>query len=347
MVSSEPMLHPGSQTCKDVRQRLFSEPQAWSDIAMKILLHYGAGPAWRDTLAALGDQGLHVACCDELDDPSFYTLLRDAEVIWHVLRPLSASDIQRAPRLRLIQKIGVGVNTIDLEAAKARGIAVCNMPGTNARAVAELTLLLMLACLRRLPLLDRATREGRGWRLDPALQDGLGEMAGRTVGLVGYGTIPHALTPALAALGAEVMYTATTRKPNEAAAFRSLPDLLQSADIVSLHVPLTPSTTKLIDRERLALMRRGAILINTARGGIVDYTALFDALRSGHLAAAGLDVFAVEPVNVDDPLLKLDNVVVVPHLAWLTTGTLDRSLAVAVENCRRLSAGEALLHRVI
>lgn len=314
---------------------------------MRILLHYAAGPTWRRKLATLGEQGLHVDCCDELDDRSFYELLPEAEVLWHVLRPLSGDDIGRAARLRLIQKIGVGVNTIDLEAAKARQIAICNMPGTNARAVAELTLLLMLACLRRLPLLDRATREGRGWRLDSALQDSFGELAGRTVGLVGYGTIPQTLAPALRALGAEVIYTATAPKPDDAAAFRLLPDLLRAADIVSLHVPLTPATTKLIDRERLALMRRGAILINTARGGVVDQPALVDALRSGRLAAAGLDVFAAEPLNLDEPLLKLDNVVVVPHLAWLTTGTLERSLEIAVENCRRLAAGEALLSRVI
>jgi phosphoglycerate dehydrogenase-like enzyme len=314
---------------------------------MRILLHYAAGPAWQRQLASLSDQGLRVYCCDELDDRSFYELLPETDVIWHVLRPLSRDDIDRATRLRLIQKIGVGVNTIDLEAAKAREISVCNMPGTNARAVAELTLLLMLACLRRLPLLDRATREGRGWRLDPALQDSLGELAGRTVGFVGYGRIPQALAPALRALGADVIYNAIAPNPTDTAAFRPLPDLLRAAAIVSLHVPLTPETTKLIDRDRLALMRRGAILINTARGGVVDESALVDALRSGHLAGAGLDVFAAEPLNPEDPLLKLDNVVVMPHLAWLTTGTLERSLGVAVENCRRLAAGEALLNRVI
>ncbi len=123
--------------------------------------------------------------------------------------------------------------------------------------------------------------------------------------------------------------------------------MLREADIVSLHVPLTSTTGNLIDRQRLAMMRPGSILINTARGGLVEQAALLEALKSGHLGAAGLDVFATEPVPADEALLQLDNVVVAPHLAWLTTGTLDRSLKVAVENCRRLQAGEPLLHRVV
>jgi phosphoglycerate dehydrogenase-like enzyme len=313
---------------------------------MKVLLHYAAGAAWRRDLAALAGRGLDVDCCDELDDARFYTLLPDAEVLWHVLRPLSAADVAKGRNLRLIQKIGVGVNTIDLDAAKARGIAVCNMPGTNSRAVAEMTLLLMLACLRRLPHLDRATRDGRGWRLDADLQDGYGELAGRTVGLVGYGAVPQLLAPILRAMDAMVIYTATAPKDAAADAYRSLAALLAEADIVSLHVPLTAATQKLIGAEQIGLMRPGAILVNTARGGLVDQAALLAALKGGRLAAAGLDVFATEPVAADDPLLALDNVVATPHLAWLTTGTLARSLAVAVENCRRLSAGEALLHRV-
>lgn len=313
---------------------------------IKILLHYDAGPAWRRKVASLGDQGLHVECCAESDDAMFDALLPETDVIWHLLRPLSAVDIAKARKLRLIQKIGVGVNTIDVNAAKERNIAVCNMPGSNSRAVAELTLLLMLACLRRLPLLDRMTREGRGWRLDSSLQDTFGELGGRTVGFVGYGNIPKILTPALLALGANVIYAATAPKSIDGVHFRSLSELLVEADIVSLHTPLTAATTKLIDRDRLASMRPGAILINTARGGLVDQSALIDALRSGHLGAAGLDVFATEPL-VDDPLLRLDNVVVVPHIAWLTVNTLQRSLAVAVENCRRLDASETLLHRVV
>jgi phosphoglycerate dehydrogenase-like enzyme len=314
---------------------------------MRILLHYAAGPSWRRDLESLRPRGLEVECCDELNDERFYALLPEVEVLWHLLRPLTGSDIAKATRLRLIQKIGVGVNTIDLDAAKARGIAVCNMPGTNTRAVAETALLLILACLRRLSLLDAATREGRGWQLDSELQDSYGELAGRTVGLIGYGAVGQTLAPVLAALGAIVIYTDTAANPADAGSFRTLDALLRDADIVSLHVPLTPETANLIDRERLGRMRPGAILVNTARGGLVDQPALVEALRSGRLGAAGLDVFEREPVGVGEPLLKLDNVVLTPHVAWLTTGTLRRSLEAAVENCRRLAAGESLLHRIV
>jgi phosphoglycerate dehydrogenase-like enzyme len=314
---------------------------------MRSLLHYAAGAAWQRDLASLAGRGLEIDCCDEADDARFYALLPEAEVLWHLLRPVSAGDIGRAKRLRLIQTIGVGVNTIDLESARSRGIAVCNMPGANAPAVAEMALLLMLACLRRLTLLDRAMREGRGWQLGSTLQDSYGELGGKTVGLVGYGAVARTLAPVLQALGANVIYTATAPKPDAAAGFRSLDSLLREADIVSLHLPLTAETANLIDARRLDVMRPGAILINTARGGLVDQPALETALRSGRLGAAGLDVFASEPVGGGEPLLELDNLVVTPHLAWLTLDTLRRSRDVAVENCRRLSTGEPLLHRVV
>jgi phosphoglycerate dehydrogenase-like enzyme len=182
---------------------------------------------------------------------------------------------------------------------------------------------------------------------DPALQDGIGELGGRVVGLVGFGAIPRLLAPVLIALGCRVIYT--TRQPlsDTLGEWRTLDALLAEADIVSLHLPLTTETEALIDQAALARMKPGAILINTARGGLVDQVALVAALRSGHLAAAGLDVFAHEPPALDDTLLTMPNVVLTPHIAWLTTGTFDRSFAMAAENCRRLGAGEPLLHRVV
>jgi phosphoglycerate dehydrogenase-like enzyme len=179
------------------------------------------------------------------------------------------------------------------------------------------------------------------------LQDTMGEVKGRTIGLVGMGSIPRALLPALKGMGANVIYTAHGPKPDVDAGYRDLDDLLTEADIVSLHVPLTAETEKLLNRDRLSAMRPGAILINTARGGLVDQSALVDVLRDGPLLGAGLDVFAVEPIPDDDPLLRLDNVVLSPHLAWLTKETLARSLVVAVENCLRLEDGRDLLNRVV
>lgn len=311
---------------------------------MKVLLHYAAGPGLATRLRAL--PGLDLSVCPEADDAALAAALPTAEVIWHVLKPLTAAHIAAAPNLRLIQKIGVGVNTIDLDAARARGIAVCNLPGTNSRAVAELTLLLMLGALRRVSHFDAETRAGRGWAQPPALQDNLFELGGRTVGLIGYGAIPALLAPVLAALGCRLLYTARTPKPDAEGSFRSLAGLLSEADIVSLHIPETPETRGLIDAGAIARMKKGAVLVNTARGGLVDQAALTEALRSGHLGAAGLDVFAQEPADPSDPLFSLPNVVVTPHIGWLTTGTFDRSFAIAAENVRRLGAGESLLHRV-
>jgi phosphoglycerate dehydrogenase-like enzyme len=310
---------------------------------MNVLFHFASGPDLTARLAAI--PGLSITVCPEQDELLLARLLPETEILWHVLKRCTAEMIAAAPRLRLIQKIGVGVNTIDLDAAKARGIAVCNLPGTNARAVAELTLALMLAVLRRLPRFDAAMRRGE-WS-DPALQDGIGELGGRTVGLVGYGAIARLLAPVLAALGCRLIYTSRTPRSDAVGEWRSLDALLSESDVVSLHLPLTAETETLVDARAFARMRRGAILINTARGGLVDQSALTQALKDGKLAGAGLDVFVHEPHDATEPLFHLPNVVLTPHIGWLTTGTFDRSFALAAENCRRIAAGEALLHRVV
>jgi phosphoglycerate dehydrogenase-like enzyme len=310
---------------------------------MNVLFHFASGPDLTARLAAI--PGLSITVCPEQDELLLARLLPETEILWHVLKRCTAEMIAAAPRLRLIQKIGVGVNTIDLDAAKARGIAVCNLPGTNARAVAELTLALMQAVLRRLPRFDAAMRRGE-WS-DPALQDGIGELGGRTVGLVGYGAIARLLAPVLAALGCRLIYTSRTPRSDAVGEWRSLDALLSESDVVSLHLPLTAETETLIDARAFARMRRGAILINTARGGLVDQSALTQALKDGKLAGAGLDVFVHEPHDATEPLFHLPNVVLTPHIGWLTTGTFDRSFALAAENCRRIAAGEALLHRVV
>ena len=310
---------------------------------MKIVLHYAAGPGLAARLQ--GFPGLEVVICPEPDDAAFAREMTDAEVLWHVLKPCTAAVIAAAPKLRLVQKIGIGVNTIDLDAARARGIAVCNLPGSNAPAVAEMALLLMLAALRRLPQFDAGLRAGV-FATPPAVQDRLGELGAKTVGLVGYGAIPRHLAPILAAMGCRLLYTARTPRPDAIATHAPLDRLLAESDVVSLHVPLTPETERMIDAAALGRMKPGAVLVNTARGGLVDQVALTAALLSGHLGAAGLDVFVHEPPDPADPLFRLDNVVVAPHVAWLTSGTFERSFATAAENCRRLAAGTPLLNRV-
>lgn len=313
---------------------------------MKAVLQYRASPGFRRRIAETAPGWLEIVVVDEADKAAFAAEMADARVLLHVLERVTAEVIAAAPALGLIQKIGVGVNTIDVAAAARRGVAVCNMPGTNARAVAEMALALMLAALRGLSYFDPAMRRGEGWTAEPEAFDRVGEVAGRVAGLVGYGASARVLAPVLSAMGARVLYTATAPKPDAAAEWRALPDLLRESDIVSLHLPLTPDTEGLIGAAALRSMKPGAVLVNTSRGGLVDEPALVAALRSGRLRAAGLDVVAAEPAAAGNPLFALPNVVVAPHVAWLTPETLDRSLGIAFENCRRLRDGEALLHRV-
>ncbi len=312
-------------------------------MALTVLAHFTPGRRVLDFVAAESDW-LDVRWCADDDDATLRRELPGADVIWHVLRPLSAADLELAAKCRLVHKLGAGVNTIDVDAATRCGIAVANMPGANAPSVTEGTLLLMLAALRRLPVLDRATREGRGWPSDPGLGETVRDIGGCTVGLVGYGNIAKQVEAVLTTLGARVLHTST--RDDGHPDWRPLPALLTESDIVSLHLPLTSATRHLIDEDALALMKPDAVLVNTARGPIVDEEALAAALREGRLAAAGLDVFAAEPVEPGNPLLGLDNVVLTPHVTWYTVDTMRRYLEVAVDNCRRLRDGRELANVV-
>lgn len=244
----------------------------------------------------------------------------------------------------MVHKLGAGVNTIDVDTAIELGIAVANMPGANAPSVAEGTVLLMLAALRKLPALDRATRQGRGWPLDPELGETVRDIGGCTVGLVGYGNIAKRVGEIVTSMGATVVHTST--RDNGQPGWLPLRELLAVSDIVSLHLPLTEKTHHLLDEDSIAAMKPRAVLVNTSRGPIIDETALVAALRDGRLAAAGLDVFEDEPVAPDNPLFELDNAVLTPHVTWYTADTMRRYMIEAVQNCRRLRDGEPLAHLV-
>lgn len=312
-------------------------------MALRVLAHFVPGDKVAEFLAPETDW-LDIRYCAEDDDDTFHRELPDAEVLWHVLRPISGADLEKAPKLRLVHKMGAGVNTIDVDTATRLGIAVANMPGANAPSVAEGTVLLMLAALRRLPELDRATRDGRGWPSDPTLGETVRDIGGCTVGLIGYGNIAKTVEQIVLAMGARVLHTST--RDDSHPGWRPLPDLLAESDIVSLHLPLTDQTAGMLNRAALARMKPDAVLVNTSRGAVIDEEALVDALRTGGLAAAGLDVFAVEPIAPDNPLLSLDNVVLTPHVTWYTVDTMRRYLAEAVDNCRRIRDGLELANVV-
>jgi phosphoglycerate dehydrogenase-like enzyme len=250
---------------------------------VNVLLHGQASTGFRAQIASVFEEPVTIV--EQASGAELDAALMSAEVLLHILTPVTAEVIAKAPNLRLIQKLGVGVNTIDLASAASRGIAVVNMPGTNSQAVAEQALALMLAVLRRVPWFDARTRAGNGWGDNAAALDQVGEIGGRTVGLVGFGHSGSRLAAALAALGARVIYNARTARDVDFP-FVPLPQLLAQADIVSLHAPLTEETHGLIDPRT---MKRRAILINTARGELVDESALVEALASGHLHGAGLD----------------------------------------------------------
>ena len=311
---------------------------------MKLLLHYDAGPNLRSMLTDL-PKGMSSAIVAPGDDAALRRELTDTDMLLHVLAPVTAAMIDAAPRLKLIQKIGVGVDAIDRKHAATRGIAVCNMPGTNTAAVAEMTLALMLASLRRVAALAAAMPDRSAWSISSSSGDAAGEIGGAIVGLVGYGAVPRRLVPILRALGADVLVSNRTRRGDDVE-FVELDELLVRSDIVSLHLPSAPETLGLVDARRMVLMKPGAILINTARGSLVDETALAEALKNGRLGGAGLDVFAKEPPDDGNPLLGLPNVVCTPHVAWLTRGTLRRSLDAAFDNAVRLRDGLPLLFEV-
>jgi phosphoglycerate dehydrogenase-like enzyme len=308
-------------------------------VALRVLAHFNPGEAHREQVAK-ESEWLDVRWVDETDDEAFARELPEADVLWHVLRPVTGAELEQATKLKLVQKLGAGVNTIDVDTATTRGIAVSNIPGANAPSVAEGTVLLMLAALRRLRELDSATRAGTGWPIDYSLGDKVRDLGSCTVGLIGYGNVAKRVEQIVRSMDAHVLHTSAHRD-DISPSWVSLNELITKSDVISLHLPLTPETENMVNAELLAKMKPGTILINTARGGVIDEKALVDALTSGQLAAAGLDVFAEEPVSPDNPLLALDNVVLSPHVSWLTADTMTRYLTSAIKNAQRVHDGKA------
>jgi phosphoglycerate dehydrogenase-like enzyme len=313
---------------------------------IRAVFHHPCDSWLREQLGRLESPDLAIDIVEDASGPVLDSALSRADVLLHVLHPVTEAMMSRAPALRLIQKIGVGIDAIDLGAASARGIAVCNMPGTNSQAVAELTLGLMLSVLRQIPTLDhRLRREGR-WGLPEGAQGLFGEISGKVVGLVGYGEVARRLEPALDALGAReiLLHTRSAVSPAIGRAV-SKPEILEASDILSMHLPETNETRNWLDAVAIATMKPGAVVVNTSRGTVIDETALINALRAGRLAGAGLDVYAREPLPPEAEILSTQNVVTLPHIAWLTRETLERSLLAATDNISRLVSGSSLRNR--
>jgi phosphoglycerate dehydrogenase-like enzyme len=239
--------------------------------------------------------------------------------------------------LQMVSIWGTGTDNIDLESAGRRGITVTNTPGVNAGAVAEHAIALMLAVGRRIPRIDREMREGQWPR------ELLTQLLGKTLGVFGTGRIGARVVTLGTALGMEVLaWSARGDAPHVAALgarAASKEEILRGADVISLHVRLGPETRGFLSRRELAMMKRGAILINTGRGPLIERDALVDALRQGKIGGAGLDVFHDEPLKADDPILKLDNVVLSPHNAGQTPEVIRDGLLRAVTNVENFLTG--------
>jgi D-3-phosphoglycerate dehydrogenase / 2-oxoglutarate reductase len=245
---------------------------------------------------------------------------RDADAILARLGVVTAHVIAAAPRLRIIARHGAGSDGVDLAAATARGIVVTTTGPANAGAVAEYTFALLLALLRRVTQADGGMRAGL-WSRDPLIGEAL---EGRTLGIVGFGAVGERVARIAAGFGMQVIAAAGRRPDAQPKPVTVLPlmEMLATADVVSLHARLMPETHGMIDARAIAAMRPGAVLVNTARGELVDEVALIAALQTGHLAGAALDTYAIEPLAANSPLRGLENVVLSPHVAGQTKGAL-------------------------
>lgn len=251
--------------------------------------------------------------------------------------------LEAAPRLRVVSQMAVGHDNIDVPACTARGIVVGNTPDVLTHTSADLAFALLLAAARRVVEADRYVRAGSWTTWSPSLLLGQ-DVHHATLGVIGFGRIGTEVARRGRGFDMRILYNAPTRKWElEAtlhAEYRDMYDLLRESDFVSLHTPLTAETEGLIGERELACMKPTAVLINTARGGVVDQAALYRALKERRIWAAGLDVFAQEPLPADDPLLTLDNVVVLPHIASASHATRGRMAQMAVENLAAVLRGE-------
>jgi phosphoglycerate dehydrogenase-like enzyme len=243
----------------------------------------------------------------------------------------------------LIQQPSVGYQHIDTDAAASAGIPVANVAGANAVAVAEHTVMASLALLKKLMMQHELTKAG-GWAQDEMATHGVFELCGKTVGIIGMGSIGQEVAVRAGAFGcAMVYYDITPLSPEREAelcvAPAGLEELLALADVVTLHAPLTPGTAGMLDVERIALMKPGAVLVNVARGGLVDEKALADALAEGRLAGASIDVFSEEPVRGDNPLLAAPNTILTPHTAGATNESRFRIIGAAMDNVAAVLEG--------
>lgn len=289
-----------------------------------------------DVLRLLGDPAVELVLPEERTQAAVDALLPEVDLVvgdWtHTLR---VGD--PGPRLALVQQPSVGVDVVDLDACAAREVPVANCAGANATSVAEWCVAATLALLRGTVPSDAAVRRGE-W---PAVRGR--ELAGLSVGVVGMGAIGRVLAPLLTAFGCDVAYWSRTPKPDAPAPYADLDDLVAGSDVLVLVIALGPETRGMLGVERLARCKPGQLVVNGARGPLLDEAALADALHSGHLGGAALDTYAVEPLPADSPLRGAPGVLLSPHLAGTTVEASTRVLAMTAANLQRALSGDPMI----
>lgn len=314
---------------------------------MKIVVldGYAANPgdiSW-EPVERLGE--LTVYDRTKYDDAEIIERISDADLALTNKVPINAKVIAACPKLKYIGVLATGYNIVDIKAAAERGIPVCNIPSYCTQAVAQLTFALLLEICHNVGHHSREVHSGR-WTAsaDFCFWDyRLIELAGKTFGIVGYGSIGRATARLASALGMRVLaYNRHEKEPEDGVEFVSLEQLLANSDVVSLHCPLNADSQGLINCDRIALMKDGAILINTSRGGLLDESAVADALNSGKLYAAGIDVASVEPIRADNPLLGAKNCVITPHIAWAPYECRERLMELTARNIEAYINGSVI-----
>lgn len=299
---------------------------------------------YKQILKEYTPEGFEVWYWEELNPRERKEKLALADYLLVATKKLDETLLSKARHARFVQKTGIGVDNIDIEAARKLKLPVCNTPGGNATGVAEFTILLTLALYRKLIQVNHATKNGQWlmWELRPSSY----EMEGKTHGLIGFGNIGREAAKRSKAFGTEIIYYDKYQAPVEiedslGATYYSIEELLKKSDIVSLHVPLLPETRGLIGKKELQLMKPTSILLNMARGGIVKEKELYQALKEGWIAGAGIDAWESEPTDPKNPLLTLDNVIASPHIGAGTRDTINKVLSLAFQNIQRVENNDS------
>ena len=313
---------------------------------MRKILHTASysGLPW-DILRSVVPDGFSVETLDSLDRECLIRQAADADYFLVSGRlSIDAEVLAAASHLKMIQRTGVGTEMLDLAAIKQRGIPVYVNAGVNAQSVAEHTLTLILACLKQLPRINKLTHSGVWAKQASGLQTR--ELRGKTVGLVGMGNIGRMVARMLKAFGAIVLYTDVFRQPETVEKelgltyFPTFGEMLPNVDILSFHCPLTPDNVEMLNVCTLSMMKPGAVVINTARGKLINPDDLYDAILSGRILSAGLDTHYEEPLRGDNRLLELDNVILTPHIGGLSYEAFHSMMKGAMDNIVAFESGQ-------